>query len=102
MFVSLTGKYFDTSAAAKASGGPTFDYVAFLNAIFGSRHGTFWLVFCPIGKPFPPFPERRDKRMAWLLMKNPSWSTACPIGARADGVREPGFHVYLRAGESPS
>jgi len=34
MLVSLTGKYFDTSAAAKASGGPTFDYVAFPNAIF--------------------------------------------------------------------
>jgi len=48
MFVSLTGKYFDTSPAAKASGGPTFDYVALLNAIFGSRHGAVWLVFCPM------------------------------------------------------
>jgi len=33
MFVSLTGKHFDTLAAAKATGAPTLNYGVFMNAI---------------------------------------------------------------------
>src|SRR5580704_17663668 len=33
MFVSLTGKHFDTMAAAKATGAPTLNYGVFMNAI---------------------------------------------------------------------
>src|ERR1700719_1970725 len=33
MFVSLTGKHFDTLSAAKAMGAPTLNYGVFMNAI---------------------------------------------------------------------
>ncbi len=34
LFFSLTGKHFETLAAAKASGAPTLNYGLFLNAVF--------------------------------------------------------------------
>ncbi len=34
LFISLTGKHFDSLAAAKAAGAPTLNYGVFLNAIF--------------------------------------------------------------------